>query len=123
MTTTAITKGPAAHHDDRAPGRLDRCTCWSAGHMNRSSSISRDDEKDPRSPDVVNRDRSAIHAHEHRLVHQDVEIWDNKVRVGNPVLCDGDGPIHMLRKWYSQFYMNIADVPEELVKHKEHVSL
>ena len=54
---------------------------------------------------------------------QDVEIWDNKVRVGNPVLCDGDGPIHMLRKWYSQFYLNLADIPEDLVKHKEHVSL
>mgnify|MGYP000962664852 FL=1 len=52
-----------------------------------------------------------------------MEIWDNKVRVGNPVLCDGDGPIHMLRKWYSQFYMNVADIPEDLVKHKEHVSL
>ena len=29
---------------------------------------------------------------------QDVEIWNNKVRVDNPLLCDGDGPINMLRK-------------------------
>ena len=54
---------------------------------------------------------------------QDVEIWNNKVRVGNPVLCDGDGPINMVRKWYSQFYMDAADVPPELVKRKTHVTL
>lgn len=42
---------------------------------------------------------------------EDVEFWHNKVRVDNPVLCDGDGPIHKLRQWYSQFYVDIADVP------------
>lgn len=54
---------------------------------------------------------------------QDVEIWDNKVRVDNPLLCDGDGPINMVRKWYSQFYMNVDEIPESLTKHKEHVTL
>lgn len=51
---------------------------------------------------------------------QDVEIWNNKIRIDNPLLCDGDGPIHMLRKWYSQFYMDVADVPESIVAFKEH---
>jgi 3-ketosteroid 9alpha-monooxygenase subunit A len=51
---------------------------------------------------------------------QDVEIWNHKVRVDNPLMCDGDGPVHMLRKWYSQFYMDVAEIPEALVAHKEH---
>ena len=54
---------------------------------------------------------------------QDVEIWNNKVRVDNPLMCDGDGPINMVRKWYSQFYLDVKDIPEDLVKHKEHVTL
>lgn len=54
---------------------------------------------------------------------QDVDVWDNKVRVDNPLLCDGDGPVHMLRKWYSQFYMDVAAIPADLVRRKEHVTL
>jgi len=54
---------------------------------------------------------------------QDVAIWDNKIRVDNPLMCDGDGPINLVRKWYSQFYMDVADIPEDLTKHKEHVTL
>lgn len=54
---------------------------------------------------------------------QDVEIWNNKIRVDNPLLCDGDGPVHMVRKWYSQFYMDMAAIPEDLKGHKEHVTL
>jgi 3-ketosteroid 9alpha-monooxygenase subunit A len=50
---------------------------------------------------------------------QDVEIWNNKIRVDNPLMCDGDGPLHMLRKWYSQFYMDAAEVPEALTVRKE----
>lgn len=42
---------------------------------------------------------------------EDVDIWHTKVRVDNPILCDGDGPINLLRQWYNQFYVNIADVP------------
>ncbi len=37
---------------------------------------------------------------------EDVEIWHNKVRVDNPLLCAGDGPIHRLRQWYTQFYLD-----------------
>lgn len=35
----------------------------------------------------------------------DVHIWKHKRYECNPILCDGDGPIHQLRKWYAQFYL------------------
>ncbi len=52
---------------------------------------------------------------------QDVDIWHTKQRVDNPLLCDGDGPINMVRKWYSQFYMDAAQVPQSLQSKKEFV--
>ena len=36
---------------------------------------------------------------------QDVEIWKTKVYRPDPILCDGDGPINKLRKWYNRFYL------------------
>ena len=54
---------------------------------------------------------------------QDVEIWNNKIRVDNPLLCDGDGPVNMVRKRYSQFYMDVAEIPAALKGYKEHVTL
>jgi 3-ketosteroid 9alpha-monooxygenase subunit A len=41
---------------------------------------------------------------------QDMDIWQNKVRIDNPLLVEGDGPIHRLREWYRQFYVDQADV-------------
>jgi 3-ketosteroid 9alpha-monooxygenase subunit A len=35
---------------------------------------------------------------------EDVAIWEHKQWRDRPVLCDGDGPITKLRKWYAQFY-------------------
>jgi 3-ketosteroid 9alpha-monooxygenase subunit A len=35
---------------------------------------------------------------------QDVAIWEHKRWQDQPMLCDGDGPIDELRKWYAQFY-------------------
>ena len=35
---------------------------------------------------------------------EDVDIWLEKKFVSKPILCDGDGPIMRLRKWYAQFY-------------------
>lgn len=35
---------------------------------------------------------------------QDVAIWEHKAWRDNPMLCDGDGPIGDLRRWYAQFY-------------------
>ncbi len=37
-------------------------------------------------------------------VKDDIPIWRDKVYRENPVLCDGDGPIAIHRKWFSQFY-------------------
>jgi 3-ketosteroid 9alpha-monooxygenase subunit A len=34
----------------------------------------------------------------------DIRIWENKIYRDPAVLCDGDGPIAQLRKWYRQFY-------------------
>ena len=45
---------------------------------------------------------------------QDVDIWHNKVYVENPLMCSGDGPLHRLRKWYNQFYLDRSEVPSGL---------
>jgi len=44
---------------------------------------------------------------------EDVQIWHNKVRIDNPLLCDGDGPVILNRQWYEQFYVDAASVPEK----------
>jgi len=41
----------------------------------------------------------------HMAFGQDVEIWQDKVYREEPILCDGDGPINKLRRWYEQFYL------------------
>ncbi|MEU8897774.1 Rieske 2Fe-2S domain-containing protein [Nocardia sp. NPDC048505] len=40
----------------------------------------------------------------------DVEIWKHKSKVENPLLCEEDGPVYQLRRWYDQFYVDLADV-------------
>jgi len=45
---------------------------------------------------------------------QDVAIWENKIYISDPLVCDGDGPLHKLRKWYGQFLVNRAEVPKGL---------
>jgi 3-ketosteroid 9alpha-monooxygenase subunit A len=35
----------------------------------------------------------------------DIRIWEHKVFREKPTLCDGDGPLAQLRKWYRQFYV------------------
>lgn len=37
-------------------------------------------------------------------VERDIRIWENKVYKSPPVLCAGDGPIGMARRWCKQFY-------------------
>jgi 3-ketosteroid 9alpha-monooxygenase subunit A len=39
-----------------------------------------------------------------RQLEQDIPIWEHKVFWERPVLCDGDGPIGLFRKWAKQFY-------------------
>ena len=41
----------------------------------------------------------------HVAFGQDVEIWKDKVYREEPLLCDGDGPINKLRRWYEQFFV------------------
>ena len=45
---------------------------------------------------------------------QDVEIWRHKTRIDNPLLCEEDGPVYQLRRWYQQFYVDAAEVTEEM---------
>lgn len=45
---------------------------------------------------------------------QDVAIWENKIYIPDPIVCDGDGPLHKLRKWYGQFLVNRTEVPKGL---------
>ncbi|MDN5892811.1 MAG: 3-ketosteroid-9-alpha-hydroxylase subunit A [Nocardioides sp.] len=50
---------------------------------------------------------------------QDVEIWKNKTRIDNPLLCEEDGPVYQLRRWYEQFYVDVADVAPEMTERFE----
>lgn len=54
--------------------------------------------------------------------YQDVDIWKTKIRVDNPVLAEGDGPIYQLREWYSQFFMDEDEVPAKLKERQEIVT-
>ncbi len=50
---------------------------------------------------------------------QDVEIWQNKAPVQNPLLCEEDGPVYQLRRWYEQFYVDVADVQADMTDRFE----
>ena len=49
----------------------------------------------------------------------DVEIWKHKSRIDNPLLCDEDGPVYQLRRWYEQFYVDVADITPEMTQRFE----
>jgi 3-ketosteroid 9alpha-monooxygenase subunit A len=44
----------------------------------------------------------------HAAFGQDVEIWKDKIYRQDPILCDGDGQINKLRRWYEQFYLPLS---------------
>jgi 3-ketosteroid 9alpha-monooxygenase subunit A len=50
---------------------------------------------------------------------QDVEIWRSKTPIDNPLLCEEDGPVYQLRRWYEQFYVDAADVQPDMVARFE----
>ncbi|MFL0242210.1 Rieske 2Fe-2S domain-containing protein [Mycobacterium sp. SMC-17] len=50
---------------------------------------------------------------------QDVEIWRSKTRIDNPLLVEEDGPVYQLRRWYEQFYVDVADVTRDMVDRFE----
>ncbi|CDO28032.1 Rieske 2Fe-2S domain-containing protein [Mycolicibacterium porcinum] len=51
---------------------------------------------------------------------QDVVIWKTKARIDNPLLCEEDGPVYQLRRWYEQFYVDAADVAADMVDRFEY---
>ncbi len=50
---------------------------------------------------------------------QDVAIWLNKARIDNPLLCAEDGPVYQVRRWYEQFYRDVADIEPDMVARYE----
>lgn len=38
-------------------------------------------------------------------VEVDIPVWDKKIHLREPLLCDGDGPIMQYRKYFAQFYV------------------
>ncbi|WP_410610782.1 Rieske 2Fe-2S domain-containing protein [Amycolatopsis sp. lyj-109] len=50
---------------------------------------------------------------------QDVEIWKHKTQIDNPLLCEEDGPVYQLRRWYQQFYVDAAEVTEDMTRRFE----
>lgn len=50
---------------------------------------------------------------------QDVVIWQNKTKIDNPLLCEEDGPVYQLRRWYEQFYVDVEDVTPEMTDRFE----
>ncbi len=53
-----------------------------------------------------------------RAFYEYVDIWHSKTRIDNPLLCEGDGPLYQMRDWYSQFYLDAADVRPSSVARK-----
>lgn len=53
-------------------------------------------------------------------VEQDVEIFKHKAKIDNPLLVDEDGPIYQLRRWYQQFYVDVADVTPDMTDRFEY---
>jgi nitrite reductase/ring-hydroxylating ferredoxin subunit len=58
----------------------------------------------PDAPDAAENVGRAFVAEIERQYGQDIPIWENKRHLERPVLCDGDGPIPLLRQFYRQFY-------------------
>jgi len=50
---------------------------------------------------------------------QDIVIWRNKTKIDNPLLCEEDGPVYQLRRWYEQFYVDVEDVTDDMIKRFE----
>jgi 3-ketosteroid 9alpha-monooxygenase subunit A len=47
---------------------------------------------------------AAFIAEVNRQFTEDIPIWENKVYLERPLLCDGDGPIGQVRSYFQQFY-------------------
>ncbi|MDF3339454.1 Rieske 2Fe-2S domain-containing protein [Mycolicibacterium septicum] len=51
---------------------------------------------------------------------QDVAIWKTKARIDNPLLCEEDGPVYQLRRWYEQFYVDADAVAADMIDRFEY---
>lgn len=47
---------------------------------------------------------AALIADIEKQLSEDTPIWEAKQHLAQPALCDGDGPIGLLRRWARQFY-------------------
>lgn len=47
-----------------------------------------------------------------RQLEEDIPIWENKKFLPRPALCDGDGPIGLIRRWGKQFYTEPTSKPD-----------
>jgi len=59
--------------------------------------------------DVMRGVGRALIADIEKQMGEDKPIWETKAYLPRPVLCDGDGPIALFRKWAQQFYASRAE--------------
>lgn len=69
--------------------------------------------------EAANKLAAAMGTHYGEGFLQDVEIWKHKVPVENPLLCEEDGPVYQNRRWYQQFYVDVADIEPDMVARYE----
>lgn len=50
---------------------------------------------------------------------EDVAMWQTKTRIDNPLLSEEDGPFYQLRRWYEQFFVDLADISEDMTDRFE----
>lgn len=56
--------------------------------------------------DVYLRDQAAA-------MSDDIRIWESKIYLADPPLCEGDGPIREFRRWAARFYSGTPSHPRE----------
>ena len=72
-------------------------------------------KKDPNLNEEENKELVAGYVEANNVAFgQDVRIWENKIFIADPLVCEGDGPLHRLRKWYAQFYVDYNKIPKGL---------
>lgn len=76
-------------------------------------------EEETRTPEANKHIADTVSKYFRDAFFQDVAIWDSKTRIDNPLLCDGDGPFYRLRRWYDQFYTDVADIHPGMIRRVE----
>ena len=61
--------------------------------------------RNPNGDPKIDRIGQAFDKEVNRQFTDDKRIWESKIYVESPKLCDGDGPIAKLRRWAQQFYV------------------